>query len=121
MPTPTNRRKIVPLIMMGAGILLILAAIASMAMLNPQRQQTIQTPTPSVEVVRRIPYPKIERISAEDAKAAFDMGAALFVDVRGKGWYDMEHIPGALSMPEDDLYMRLHDLDSTAWIIPYCS
>ena len=120
MPASNNRLKLVPLLMVGAGLLLIFAAVASMVMFNPQ-QQVAELPTPTSNTTNRIPYPDIKRISLKDAKAAFDMGAAVFVDVRGKEWYDQEHIPGALSMPEEELEARLGELNQTDWIITYCS
>ena len=41
----------------------------------------------------------ITRLSLEEARAAFDSGAATFVDVRSAGSYARGHIPGARSIP----------------------
>lgn len=66
-------------------------------------------------------YPEIPRVSLDDAKAAFDAGTAIFVDVRGEDVFAMSHIPGSLSIPLSDLEARLAELDPNQWIITYCT
>jgi 3-mercaptopyruvate sulfurtransferase SseA len=61
------------------------------------------------------------RISLEEAKAAFDGGAAVFMDVRSEAAYADGHIPGALSIPLAELESRLDELDPGQWIITYCT
>jgi hypothetical protein len=68
-----------------------------------------------------IPYPEIKRISLEDAKAAYDQGSAIFIDVRGEPYYSESHIPGALSITYDELASRIGELDKKALIIAYCT
>ena len=38
----------------------------------------------------------VPRIALDEAKVHFDNGTAIFVDTRGKGDYDIEHIDGAV-------------------------
>ncbi len=64
---------------------------------------------------------EVPRISLEEAKAAFDDGAAVFVDVRSEAAYAEGHIPGALSIPLAELESRLGELDPAQWIITYCT
>jgi rhodanese-related sulfurtransferase len=61
------------------------------------------------------------RLDIAEAKAAFDQDKAIFVDVRDTNAYASDHIPGALSIPEDELPDRLGELDPNAWIITYCT
>ncbi len=68
-----------------------------------------------------IPYPEIKRISLADAKAAFDLKSAIFIDVRGEPYYSEAHVPGAISMTYDELSSRMGELDKKAWIITYCT
>lgn len=61
----------------------------------------------------------------EDAKALFDGKAAIFVDARHKEDYDLEHVPGAVSLFSDDLD-RLYDsalgtVPKDRTIVTYCS
>lgn len=43
----------------------------------------------------------LEEISPAEARKRLDKGA-LFLDARGKDFYDMSHVPGAVSLPLDD-------------------
>ena len=63
----------------------------------------------------------ITRLSLEEARAAFDNGAAIFVDVRSADSYASGHIPGARSIPLGELEGRLEELDPAQWIITYCT
>jgi rhodanese-related sulfurtransferase len=65
-----------------------------------------------------------EIIEAKEAKARLDKGA-LFLDARPIDFYKMEHIPGALPLPEPDFdaaFARLEPrLRSTFDIVIYCA
>lgn len=61
----------------------------------------------------------IDRVRLEEAKAAFDSGEATFVDVRSQTAFAEDHIPGAVSIPLDELQNRLDELDPSDWIILY--
>ena len=64
-------------------------------------------------------YPHIERVTAADAKRAFDQGTAIFVDVRDLEEFEQAHIPGATSIPVYELASRAGELDPEDWIITY--
>jgi len=68
-----------------------------------------------------IPYPELKRVSLTDAKAAFDLKAAVFIDVRGDPYYSENHVPGSISMTNDEMSSRMGELDKNAWIITYCT
>ena len=53
--------------------------------------------------------------------AAYDLEQAVFIDTRGDPYFSQGHIPGAISMTEDEVLSRLSDLDPNAWIITYCT
>jgi rhodanese-related sulfurtransferase len=65
-----------------------------------------------------------EVIEAKDAKARLEKGA-LFLDARPIDFYKMEHIPGALPLPEPDFsaaFARLEPRLRTSFdIVVYCS
>jgi hypothetical protein len=115
-----NRQSIFPLLMMAVGVLLILGAVAWYVTLAPMNDLSESLSAASVSS-QVIPYPKVQRISLADAKAAYDLGNAIFVDVRGEPYYSQGHIPGALSIDEDELEGRLNELNPKAWIITYCT
>src|SRR4030042_3709663 len=96
-----KRKNPFPWVLMGGGVLLMLVGLAWL-LLN-QQATPIVTPTPvSVE--------QVERVSLDDAKAAFDSGAAVFLDVRASSSYEASHIPGAVSIPLNDLPTRMGEL-----------
>ena len=65
-----------------------------------------------------------EVIEAKDAKARLEKGA-LFLDARPIDFYKMEHIPGALPLPEGDFEPAFAKLEaklrSSFDIVVYCS
>jgi 3-mercaptopyruvate sulfurtransferase SseA len=111
--------------MVAGGVLLIIASVAWMMFSSPFNK----TPTSGLAGIQasqplpstRVPYPDIQRISVGDAKAALDLKQAIFIDVRGEPSFSTGHIPGALSLTEEQLLSRLDELDPSAWIITYCT
>jgi 3-mercaptopyruvate sulfurtransferase SseA len=98
-------------------IFLLLALALSACSLAPsEAAHTIPAALPQTEE-------DVPRVSVEEAKAAFESGQALIVDVRGVDYYAASHIAGALSIP----LSRIEDdpadvsLDKTKWIITYCA
>jgi 3-mercaptopyruvate sulfurtransferase SseA len=78
--------------------------------------------TPETQVNHSdIPFPEVPRVRLEDAKAAQNLQTAVFVDVRGKEFFDSGHISGALSIPEEELPEKLSELNKDDWIITYCT
>jgi Rhodanese-like domain len=109
--------SLLPIILVAAGLILFLGA-AVFYLVNPfNGAQNVPTDQPAAA----IPYPDVPRVSLKDAKAAYDLKNAVFVDVRGEPSYSQEHIPGALSMTYDELSARSQELKKTDWIIPYCT
>jgi hypothetical protein len=105
-----NRKNLIPLLLTGGSILLLLAGLA-WVLLN-QRAAPAITPTPAF-------VEQVERVSVDDAKAAFDASTAIFVDVRDNSLYEVSHIPGAVSIPLNDLPTRLGELDPASRFILY--
>jgi hypothetical protein len=61
------------------------------------------------------------RIERADAIKMVKQRKAVWVDVRGKEYYDESHIPGAISIPLGELVTRLKDLPPHKFIITYCA
>jgi hypothetical protein len=106
-------RTLTPILLIVIGVLFIAGAILTLYWTRGA------TPAPTSAPIAEIPFPEVERVSPEAAKAAFDAGTAVFIDVRSREEYAANHIPGALSMPIGELADRLEELDSGSWIIPY--
>lgn len=65
----------------------------------------------------------VPRIKVEDAKAAFDSGQAILVDVRSAQSYFERHAAGAISIPLDNFENNINglSLEKNQWIITYCT
>jgi 3-mercaptopyruvate sulfurtransferase SseA len=116
MPARRRQTSNFPLALIALGLLLILGAGGwyLYQVLNPG--ETVQTPPPSEG-----DYPDVPRVSLADAKAAYETGSAVFLDVRDAESYAQSHIVGALSIPLNELPERMSELDKSAWIITYCT
>ena len=73
------------------------------------------------------PLPQTEadapRVTAQEAKSAFDAGTVIIVDVRSADSYASGHIAGARSIPLDRIEADPAgvSLDPAMWIITYCT
>ncbi len=104
-----------PLILIGAGVvLLILVAVLALA-------PPASAPTPTPAQSQTVAQEDIPRATLDEAKAAYDAGSALFLDVRDAGSYDISRIAGAASIPLAELEQDMGDLDKAQWIITYCT
>jgi len=61
------------------------------------------------------------RIERAQAMKMVRQGKAVWVDVRGKEYYDESHIPGAINIPLGELMAHLKDLPPHKFIITYCA
>ena len=63
-------------------------------------------------------------VSLKQAREAYESGEALFVDARDPDFYEMEHIPGAVSLPVkdfDQVFPKLQEqLLAAPRVITYC-
>lgn len=107
-----NQKNPIPWVLMGAGVLLLLLGAGWLITNKPAAPAATPVPA-SVE--------QVERVSLKDAKAAFDVESAIFLDVRSIEAYNASHIPGALSIPINELTSRMGELKPDSWIIPYCT
>ena len=80
---------------------------------NPPVAATNAQATPAADSPRRI--------TVEEARAAFEKGEAVFVDVRGEDAYRQGHIRGALSVPPGTAAQHAGKLPKNKLIITYCA
>ena len=100
---------------------LTLAALACTAVLPTLTLTAVPTPTDipgAAETQAALP-----RITPQEAKAAFDSGQAIIVDVRSTDSFVAQHIQGALSFPLTRIEQNPGRVpfDKTKWIITYCT
>lgn len=112
----TKKRPLLPLLLIAAGVIVLIVAVASIFLFSGSDQPaTITNPD------QDIPFPQISRVDVETAKSALDSGQAVVVDVRDKVYYDEDHIAGAISIPLSEIESRLVELNQSDWIILYCT
>jgi 3-mercaptopyruvate sulfurtransferase SseA len=65
----------------------------------------------------------VPRVTVDEAKAAYESGEAIIVDVRSSEAYAGGHITGAISIPLDQFESNIANapLDKNKWIITYCT
>jgi hypothetical protein len=119
-----------PLVLIAiGGIILIFAVlmVISQSLFKSNASPSISSSTstsissPTSASSGEYGYPEIQRVSLEDAKAAFDAQSAVFIDVRDSSSYAESHIPGALNIPLNELPNHLSELNKSDWIITYCT
>jgi rhodanese-related sulfurtransferase/biotin operon repressor len=65
-------------------------------------------------------YDNMEPVSLEALMQRTESGEVLLIDVRPKEEYDVDHIPGAISIPIDELEQHLSSLPANKDIVAYC-
>jgi hypothetical protein len=83
---------------------------------NPNVQITPGAP-PSAEQ----PQDNARRIPRDEAIKMVDSHKAIYVDVRPKDQYDIEHIKGAISIPLAEVTARANELPKNKFIVTYCA
>jgi len=83
----------------------------------PAPQVTQATPIP----VAQEPLESARRISREEAIKLVKARKAVYVDVRGKEFYDKGHIKGAINIPLGDILTRVREIPPKTFIITYCA
>ena len=63
---------------------------------------------------------ELQPITLEELRRRLKDGSATIVDVRPRGEFEAGHIPGAISMPVDDIKRRMKELPRRREIIAYC-
>ncbi|NOZ26461.1 MAG: zinc-ribbon domain-containing protein [Chloroflexi bacterium] len=101
------------------GVVVVL--VVALVFFSLNRSAPTSSDLPDYHDESGIPYPDVPRISLAEAKARYDAGAALFVDVRSQEEYRTAHIPGAVSLPLTELDERYQELPRDAEIITYCT
>jgi hypothetical protein len=109
-----NDKRTLPLILIIGGAVLIISVILYVALSSPT------TPAPQSNGIT-IPFPDIKRASLEEAKQAYDLQTAVFLDVRDAGSFAAGHVKGAINIPLADLETRLNEIPQDKWILPYCT
>ena len=80
---------------------------------NPNVQITPASPTEAQDNARRIPRDEAMKMVKEHK--------AVYVDVRPKDQYDIEHIEGSINIPLAEVTARANELPKNKFIVTYCA
>lgn len=127
---PARRFPAWPLALVGVA--LVIGLVVLFAALRPRQsaatvgvcaagEACAGTAIPDVHNDEGIPYADVRRISVEEARALYDAGQALFVDVRDAESYAAARIPASLHLPLSELEAGIPPLPRDAEIITYCT
>lgn len=116
-------------VLASAAVLLVAGFLVLFDANRPAPTTDYAAALPDSHDEQGIPYPEVPRISLAEAKARFEAGTVLIVDVRSEDEYIAAHIPNAISLPLADLSTssrqaletRYRDLTQDAEIITYCT
>ena len=75
----------------------------------------------AAEAPAPVPPPDAKRIGVQDAKRQVDAGKALIVDVRALADFEIEHVAGAINIPNWLIVDRMAELPKDKLIILYCT
>jgi 3-mercaptopyruvate sulfurtransferase SseA len=78
-----------------------------------------QMPTPAV--AKATPGDGVRRITVAETREAVDKGTAVILDVRPIDQYKVNHIKGAVHIPEAEVAARSGELPRDKMIVTYCS
>lgn len=101
-----------PVALLAAGILLLLAGVATFIIVGDG------TPEKSVSIENS---GEVARVSLREAITAYESSSAVFVDVRSAGSFATSNIPGSLFIPINDILERSAELDPEDWVITICA
>ena len=103
----------------------ILAALLSFAC-NKAAPPIAVTPSPTPRIAAIDEHGHEEgsdapRITLAEAKKDFDAKSAVFVDTHAPDQFEIQHIPGAVNIPANNIGTKADKLNKADKIIAYCS
>ena len=106
------------------GLLVFLALTLSACSASTPTEMAV-TVQPTRSLAEGLPQTEadVPRVTVEEAKSAFDSGAAVIVDVRTAESFANRHIAGAISIPLTRIEENPKSVsfDKNQWIITYCT
>ena len=120
-PKAINQRRIAIFTIISGIVLLLVVGVLALGGAKQSAAPATVSEIPDYHDDQGIPYPEVKRIPVAEARAMYDAGTALFVDVRSQGEYDTAHVANALSLPLADLDARYQELPKDTQIITYCT
>ncbi len=104
--------------------LAIIIAVSLLAACNSKEAVVIsQIPSAPAQTspAAKNPADEARRITAEELHKLWDKKDVLIIDTRGEPDYKAGHIPGAISVPANEVAAKVDELPRTKMIVAYCT
>lgn len=85
------------------------------AIISQAPSAPVQSPQP-----QQNPADDARRITAEELYKLWDKKDVLIIDTRGEPDYKASHIPGAISVPANEVATKVDELPRNKMIVAYC-
>jgi rhodanese-related sulfurtransferase len=109
----------------SSAILLSVALLATILLTGcnsaEKKAKAAAPANPAAAQPANAPTDDVRRISIADAKAEFERGKAIIIDVRGEAVYKLGHIKGAKLIGFTEIASRFAELPKDKTIVLYCS
>jgi hypothetical protein len=120
------KRKNIFLLSISVLMAASFACNASLPQVEPTALPTLIQPTAALSTgsgTAPLSEAGVPRIAVGQAKAAFDAGQAIIVDVRSADAYAAGHAEGAINIPLGNFEIDIENvaLEKDQWIITYCT
>lgn len=115
-----NKMRSYIYLMLAAAMVSIIALTGCNSTEGKTGSIVAQAPSATSQTANK-PADDVHRISIAEARAAFESGKAVIIDVRGKTSYKAGHIKGAQVIAVDEIGARSSELPTDKTIILYCS
>jgi 3-mercaptopyruvate sulfurtransferase SseA len=99
----------------GLGVLAACNSNETVMPVGPGSTVT-QSPTP-----KQPPADEAKRITAEELHKLWEKKDVLIIDTRSEPDYKATHIPGAISMPANEVPAKIDELPRNKMIVAYCT
>jgi len=109
---------------MRVAILLAFSFVTAVGMLtacNSQEAVLPQAPSTAQSPQAKNPADEARRITAEELHKLWETKDVLIIDTRGLPDYKAGHIPGAISVPANEVATKLEELPRNKMIVAYCT
>lgn len=111
---------------MRVAILLSLSLVLAVGLLAACNSQEANLPQAPSTPTAQSPQPKnpadeARRITADELHKLWDKKDVLIIDTRGEPDYKASHIPGAISVPANEVVTKLEELPRNKMIVAYCT
>ncbi|RRR70808.1 MAG: rhodanese-like domain-containing protein [Candidatus Viridilinea halotolerans] len=123
----TTQRSWLPLALVGG--LVVLAGVIALLLTGGLGGSTVAVVTPTATPGAEeggVAHgglnpdgPPVGAVSVAEARALFDAGTAIFIDVRAGNAFTLGHIPGALTITSHDLYAQMDQAAAGTVFIAY--